>query len=75
MIWVIGNFGCARCKVIYNKIKEEFPDSKYFMLDDIEEEERNFILELANNEGINTLPLVFIVEEQKITTFEELKCI
>ena len=69
MIKVIGKENCGACMMAKKVLTRKGVDFEYVYLDELEEEEREEILRMSDEQGIKSMPL--IIKDGKLVTLQE----
>ncbi len=69
MILLIGSNGCSRCNVTQRLLKQKNVEFEYKLLEDLELADQNKYLDMAENAGYFTLPL--IIKDNKLIDIKD----
>ena len=69
MIKVIGKENCGACMMAKKVLTRKGVDFEYVYLDELEEEEREEILRMSDEQGMKSMPL--IIKDGKLVTLQE----
>ena len=69
MIKVIGKENCGACMMAKKVLTRKGVDFEYVYLDELEEEEREEILRMSDEQGMRSMPL--IIKDGKLVTLQE----
>ena len=69
MIKVIGKENCGACIMAKKVLTRKGVDFEYVYLDELEEEEREEILRMSDEQGMRSMPL--IIKDGKLVTLQE----
>lgn len=68
-ITVYGTQGCSRCLMIKKMLDNKKIKYDYLLFEDLNNSEKDNIMDLAQNKGIQSFPL--IIRDNEIITIEE----
>ena len=70
MIRVVGNYGCSRCEITKQILKNKGVDYEYQYLNDLSEKEQEEVMNMAKEKGQMALPIILrdnqIIEVKEI---------
>ena len=69
MIKIIGKENCGACMMAKKVLTRKGVDFEYVYLDELEEEEREEILRMSDEQGMKSMPL--IIKDGKLVTLQE----
>ena len=69
MIKVIGKESCGACMMAKKVLTRKGIEFEYVHLDELDEEEREVVLKMADEQGMRSMPL--IVKDGKLVTLQE----
>ena len=69
MIKVIGKENCGACMMAKKVLTRKGVDFEYVHLDELDAEEREVVLKMADKQGMRSMPL--IVKDGKLVTLQE----
>lgn len=70
MIKVIGKINCSKCDMVKKLLENNNIKYEYKLLDNMQENERKLIINIAKKQKIFEFPLVF--KDDKLITLDEL---
>lgn len=71
MLYLIGSTGCSNCMMSKKILDKKGIKYKYFLLNEFNEEDKKRIMDLAQEQGKMSLPLIFKENDKNIYSIKE----